>query len=181
MTPVVILAGGKATRMGGGDKCLLPLGGRRVLDHILDRLDGPVAVNANGDPARFDLPVLPDPVKDQPGPLAGVLAGMLWAAELGADHVLSVAGDTPFFPRDLAQRLTPPGPVLVRTPGGPQPTFGLWPVALAEDLQAALEGGVRKITRWTDAHGGRFADWPDDAPFFNINTPEDLAAAELML
>ncbi len=171
--------------MGGGDKCLKTLAGRTILSLVIERLGpqvGDMALNANGDPARFadtGLPVLPDSVAEFPGPLAGVLAGLDWAAEHGATHVASVAADSPFFPHDLVERLsTGTPPVLARSPSGRQPTFGLWPVALREDLRTALKDGLRKVVLWTDAHGGSFSDFPDDAAFFNINTPEDLAEAE---
>lgn len=187
----IILAGGRATRMGGGDKGLLRLGGRTILSRVIERL-GPqvadLALNANGDPTRFadtGLPVLPDTVAGQVGPLAGVLAGMDWAVGLGASHVVSAAADTPFFPCDLVPRLllaaeSAGQPIaLAATADGRQPTFGLWPVALRDDLRAALEGGLRKVVLWTDRHGAAealFAGTPD--PFFNVNTPEDLALAE---
>lgn len=191
--PGVILAGGRATRMGGGDKGLLTLKGASVLDHVIARLRpqaAPLAINANGDPARFahlGLPVLPDGQADHPGPLAGVLAGLDWAAELGAEAIVTVAADTPFFPEDLSARLQDAGTPLVlaatRDADGRlwrQPTFGLWPVALRDDLRAALRDGVRKIVAWTDRHDGTLAEFPDEAAFFNINTPEDLARAEAM-
>lgn len=193
----VILAGGRATRMGGGDKCLRMVGGRRLIDRVLDRLAPQVAglaLNANGDPARFaefGLPVLPDTLAGHPGPLAGVLAGLDWAAGQGAPAIVTAAGDTPFFPRDLALRLAaaagPSGLALAASPDEAgrlqrHPTFGLWPVALREDLRAALSGGLRKIVLWTDAHGAGTAVFdavPVD-PFFNINTPDDIAAAEAL-
>ncbi|WP_081535363.1 molybdenum cofactor guanylyltransferase MobA [Rhodovulum sp. P5] len=196
--PAVILAGGRATRMGGGDKPLRPLGGRAILDHVIARMKpqcAPLALNANGNPARlagYGLPVLSDSIPDHPGPLAGVLAGLDWAAGLGASHVISAAGDTPFFPVDLADRLwaarSPAGLALAATRDETgktwrQPTFGLWPVALREDLRAALEGGLRKVVLWTDAHGAgeaEFATTPID-PFFNINRPEDIDEAERLL
>lgn len=192
--PGVILAGGRATRMGGGDKCLLDLGGRPLLAQVIERLAPQVAglaLNANGDPARFagfGLPVLADSVAGHPGPLAGVLAGLDWAAVQGATAIVTAAGDTPFFPRDLAARLAaaagPEGLALAASPDETgrlqrHPTFGLWPVALREDLRAALAAGLRKIVLWTDAHGAGtsvFEATPFD-PFFNINTPEDMAAA----
>ena len=190
--PAIILAGGRATRLGGGDKCLLDLGGRPMLGGIIDRLVpqcGPLALNANGDPARFadfGLPVLPDSLAGFPGPLAGILAGMDWAASLGARRVLSVAGDTPFFPRDLARRLAGAGQGIVlaasRDAGGrvqDHPTFGLWPTALRDDLRAFLTRGERRVRGFARDHGAALAVWdagPVD-PFFNINTPEDLDRA----
>jgi molybdopterin-guanine dinucleotide biosynthesis protein A len=194
----VILAGGRATRMGGGDKGLRLLGGRPLLAHVIDRLGpqaGALALNANGDPARlaaFGLPVIADNVAGHAGPLAGVLAGMDWAAALGGQAILTAAADTPFFPRDLADRLRaaagPSGLALAATPDAvgkvwQHPTFGLWPVALRDDLREALAGGLRKIVAWTDRHGAGtavFAATPFD-PFFNVNTPEDLAEAEALL
>ncbi|WP_121634438.1 molybdenum cofactor guanylyltransferase MobA [Tropicibacter alexandrii] len=199
MKPIgVILAGGQATRMGGGDKGLLPLKGARVLDHVIARLRpqvGAMALNANGDAGRFDLglPVIPDSIPGFAGPLAGVLAGMDWAAGQGAESIVTVAADTPFFPTDLVARLSAEGsgiPVLAATKGEAQtksksksglirhPTFGLWPVALRDDLRAALNEGLKKVVLWTDKHGGREAVFPDENAFFNINTPEDLIRAE---
>lgn len=196
--PGIILAGGRATRMGGGDKGLRTVAGRRLIDHVIARLSaqcGPLAINANGDPARFaefGLPVLPDSLPDHPGPLAGVLAGLDWAAGLGAEAIVTVAADTPFFPHDLVARLRdaagPTGLALAasRDPEGKlwqHPTFGLWPVALRDDLRAALEGGLRKIVLWTDRHGAGIAEFPSDPfdPFFNINTPEDITEAERLV
>lgn len=187
----VILAGGLATRMGGGDKCLLPLGNARVIDHVIDRLapqcDG-LALNANGDASRFDmlgLPVCPDSIDGFAGPLSGVLAGLDWAAANGADHIVTAAADTPFLPCDLVPQLqlaaNDPGLALSQSPSGMQPTFGLWPVALRDDLREALESGMRKVLHWTDRHDAGIAAFPEDAAFFNINTPEDLKAAEAML
>ena len=194
----VILAGGRATRMGGGDKGLRVVGGRRLIDHVIDRLApqcGALAINANGDPARlaeFGLPILPDSLPDHPGPLAGVLAGLDWAAGQGADAIVTAAADTPFFPADLVARLVahagPSGLCLAASPdetGRVQrhPTFGLWPVALRDDLRAALVGGLRKIVIWTDGHGAGqavFDSAPFD-PFFNVNTPEDIATAETLM
>lgn len=194
----VILAGGRATRMGGGDKGLRAVGGRRLIDHVIDRLApqcNGVAINANGDPARlaeFGLPVLPDSLPDHPGPLAGVLAGLDWAAGRGGTSIVTAAADTPFFPTDLVARLMaaagPLGLCLAASPdetGRVQrhPTFGLWPVALRDDLRAALTGGLRKIVIWTDGHGAGqavFDSAPFD-PFFNVNTPEDIATAEALM
>ena len=187
----VILAGGLATRMGGGDKGLLPLGEGTILGHVIDRL-GPqvagLALNANGDPARFaglGLPVVADSIDGFAGPLSGVLAGLDWAATQGASHIVTAAADTPFLPADLVARLTRAGGAqglaLAASPGGRQPTFGLWPVALRDDLRAALTGGLRKVILWTGQHGAGTAEFPDDAAFFNVNTPQDLATARDML
>ncbi len=204
----VILAGGLATRMGGGDKALLSVGGQTLLQRVIDRLKPQVAgmaLNANGDAARFDefgLPVLPDSIEGFPGPLAGVLAGLDWAAEQGAEAIVTVAADTPFFPADLvavfqskAQGMAHPL-VLAATPRGEEktrsmsrsglirhPTFGLWPVALRDDLRAALEDGIKKVVIWTEKHGGREAVFQTDQgdPFFNVNTLEDLEAAKAMV
>ncbi len=205
----VILAGGQATRMGGGDKGLLKLDGRPLLEHVIERLRPQVAglaLNANGSADRFDafgLPVLPDSIPDFVGPLAGVLAGMDWAAGQGATAIVTAAVDTPFFPHDLVARLldsaagqdhplvmaTTPrdGGAALKSGGGKRvnrhPTFGLWPVALRDDLRSALNGGLRKVVLWTDSHHGREALFPADRfdPFFNVNTPEDLALAESMM
>ena len=204
MTPLgVVLAGGRASRMGGGDKGLLPLAGRPILSHVLDAMRPQVAglaINANGDPARFSefgLPVLPDSIDGFVGPLAGVLAGLDWAAYQGADAIVTAAADTPFLPADLVARLTDASEgqahplVLAATKGDAQtksksksglirhPTFGLWPVALRDDLRAALEEGLKKVVLWTDKHNGREAVFPTEGgdPFFNINTPEDLERA----
>lgn len=196
----VILAGGLATRMGGGDKGALPLGSSTLLDHVIARLSPQVdglALNANGNATRFahlGLPVLADSIDGFAGPLAGVLAGLDWAAERGADHIVTAAADTPFFPCDLVPQLQLASEgmahplALAATPDpirgtSRHPTFGLWPVALRDDLRAALNDGVRKVVQWTDGHDGRLAMFPVGAidPFFNVNTPEDLARAEAML
>jgi len=195
-TAGVILAGGLARRMGGGDKALLPVAGRPLLAHIIDRLRPQVteiALNANGDPARFaefGLPVIPDTVEGFAGPLAGVLAGMRWAAERGHSHIVSAAGDTPFFPTDLVARLYAAKgdqPISMAATEDPErglsehPTFALWPVDLADDLEYALtEGNMRKVIVWTSRHGCARAVFEGNLPFFNVNTPEDLAEAELI-
>lgn len=188
----VILAGGQARRMGGGDKGRLMIGAQSILGHVIENLVPQVAgiaINANGDPERFadlGLPVIPDGIGGFPGPLAGVLAGLEWAAEQGASHIVTVAADTPFFPGDLVPRLLIAAdaegkPIaLARTPNGRHPTFGLWPTDLADDLRAAVASGTRKVVAWTDRHGAAMADFPAPAfdPFFNVNTPEDLAEAK---
>ena len=190
----VILAGGQASRMGGGDKGLLLLKGHSLLHHVISRLAPQVqrlAINANGDPARFsgfNLPVLPDPVPGFPGPLAGVLAGMDWAADQGADAVVTVAADTPFFPVDLVTRLRAAqgraGFSLAATatrssPPDWHPTFGLWPTAFRDKLRRDLLAGQRKVLTWALQNGAQPALFdPAADPSFNINTPEDLAMAE---
>lgn len=194
----VILAGGRATRMGGGGKALRMLGGRRLIDHVITRLApqcDALAISANDDPARlaeFCLPVLPDSLPDHPGPLAGVLAGLDWAAAQGAGAIVTVAVDTPLFPGDLVARLMAgagaSGLCLAASPDATgqlrrHPTFGLWPVALRQDLRAALIGGLRKVAIWADAHDAgiaRFDSAPFD-PFFNVNTPDDMVMAEALL
>jgi len=196
--PGVILAGGLSRRMGGGDKTLLPLDGRPVLAHVIDRLRGQVscmALNANGDPARFSefgLPLIPDSEPDFPGPLAGVLAGLDWATGQGAGHIVTVAADSPFFPADLVPRLeaaavdAPIALAATRDPDGGtirHPTFGLWPVTLRDSLRGSLRDGLRKIVAWADRHGtslARFGSEPLD-PFFNLNRPEDMVRAESIL
>jgi molybdopterin-guanine dinucleotide biosynthesis protein A len=193
----VILAGGLARRMGGGDKGLLHLGGQPILNHVIDRLApqvGALALNANGDPERFaafGLPVLADSIDGFVGPLAGVLAGLDWAAEQGADTIVTAAADTPFFPCDLVPRLLlasegMSAPLVLAATSDPErgrvrhPTFGLWPVALRDDLRAALMRGLRKVVLWTDQHAGKEALFETTGidPFFNVNTPEDLASAQ---
>ncbi|MEJ6396842.1 molybdenum cofactor guanylyltransferase MobA [Yoonia sp. 208BN28-4] len=188
----IILAGGQATRMGGGDKGLLRLGDTTIIDHVIARLDPQVdhiALNANGDPSRFDLglPVIADTIDGFAGPLSGVLAGLDYAASRDATHIVTAAADTPFFPCDLVPMLllaaeeSATGMALAASPSGRQPTFGLWPVALRDDLRTALEGGLRKVVQWTSRHDARMAEFPDDTAFFNVNTPDDLAAAQGML
>lgn len=191
----VILAGGLARRMGGGDKPLRLLCGRPMLAHVIDRL-GPqvaaLAINANGDPARFaafGLPVVADGVAGFPGPLAGILAGMDWAAAAGFAAVVSVPGDSPFIPRDLVARLVAARkaagvPFACAASGGQaHPPVGLWDVSLREELRAALAAGERKIDRWTARFGCAQEAWPTTPfdPFFNANAPEELAVAEALL
>jgi molybdopterin-guanine dinucleotide biosynthesis protein A len=190
----VILAGGLARRMGGGDKALIVLGGRTLLDRAVERLSpqvDAVVINANDDPARFGsaLPVIPDLDDSRAGPLAGVLAGLDHAQRQGASHIVTVAVDTPFFPRDLVARLREAATeravplACAKTGERTHPVFGLWPVSLAEDLRAAMGDGMRRVDRWTASHGcaeAVFEPVPFD-PFFNVNTPEDLTEAEGLL
>jgi molybdopterin-guanine dinucleotide biosynthesis protein A len=189
-----ILAGGLARRMGGGDKGLIRLGGRLVLDHVLDRLKPQVSqiiLNANGDPARFapyGLPVVPDSVEGFAGPLAGVLAGLEWARDnTRAEWVATAATDTPFFPADFVPRMLAAidangaDMACAASNGRHHPVFGLWPVRLADDLRHALvEEDIRKVDLWTARHklvAVEFSAAPHD-PFFNVNRPEDVEQAE---
>ena len=194
----LVLAGGQSRRMGGGDKALRRLGGRTLLGHVVERLRPQVAalvINANGDPARFagfGLPVVADGVPDFAGPLAGVLAGLDWAAAHRPDlsHVASVATDAPFLPKDLVSRLVAAlteaeADLACAASGGrAHPVFGLWPVRLREDLRGALtRDRIRKVDRWTARQKlvtVPFADRPVD-PFFNANRPADLDAAAALL
>jgi molybdenum cofactor guanylyltransferase len=191
----VVLAGGLARRMGGGDKMHIRVGGATILERIIDRLfaqcDG-MTINANAAPERFadiGLPVMADSVPDRPGPLAGILAG-LDRAQLFTPHkdwVVSVPSDCPFLPRDLVARLhdartTAGAQLACAASGGRQhPVVGLWPVSLREDLRRALTTeGVRKVGEWSARYALAVARWPTEPvdPFFNINTPDDVAAAE---
>lgn len=190
----VILAGGRSTRMGGADKSLAMLAGRPLVERIADRLRPQVvdlAINANGDPARFAklaAGILPDTLPAWPGPLAGILAGLQWATGRAA-RLVTVPADTPFIPADLARRLaeaSPDGLALAASGGRIHPVAGLWPVGLRDDLATFLAGGNRKVTDFTDAHNPAVVHFdlvpltngrPID-PFFNINTPADLAEAE---
>ena len=191
----LVLAGGLARRMGGGDKALIRIGGAAILDRVLAVLRGkcdPIILNANGDPARFaryGLPVIADSVPDFAGPLAGILAGLDWAAAHapGTEWVVSVPGDCPFLPADLVGRLhaarAEAGTPLACARSGDwrHPVVGLWRVDLRDDLRHALTvEDLRKIEIWTARHGVAIASWPDQPvdPFFNVNTPDDLAAAE---
>ena len=191
----LVLAGGLARRMGGGDKTRIRIGGKTILERVLARLKpqcAAVILNANGDPARFadtGLPVVPDTVPDFAGPLAGILAGLDWAAAHvpAIADVASVPGDCPFLPGDLVARLSAArdaaGVPLACARSGDwrHPVVGLWPVALRQDLRKALvEEDMHKIETWTARHGIAIGDWPATPidPFFNLNTPADVAEAE---
>jgi molybdenum cofactor guanylyltransferase len=195
--PAIILAGGRGMRMGGADKAFLTLAGRPLITHLVERLAPqarPLAINASGDPARFaftGLPVLPDGIPGHAGPLAGILAGLDWAADLGATAILTAAVDTPFLPDDLGSRLRKAagrsGLAIAASPDASghlrqHPTFGLWPVALRPDLRAYLGAGDRKVMLWAEAHGAGIAEFPSEPfdPFYNINTAEDLRDAEVI-
>lgn len=192
----VILAGGRATRMGGGDKPLKRLGDRAILDHVIGRLAAPpgsLVLNANEDPGRFagyNLPVIPDALPDYPGPLAGILAALDWAAgQLGITDILSVPGDCPFIPKDLASRLLTGRAgagttfACAASGGWTHPVIGLWPTDCRDDLRNALMAGERKIDRFTGRYGCTAVEWPIEGydPFFNVNTPDELLQAEALL
>jgi molybdenum cofactor guanylyltransferase len=190
----VLLAGGQSQRMGGGDKCLRLLAGRPILAHVIERAQPQVAslvLNANGDPKRFaafHLAVVADDISGFAGPLAGVLAGLDWAAASvpGTTHVASFATDAPFLPRDLVAalhdglRLGHYDLACAASEGRAHPVFGLWPLALREDLRQALDSGIRKVDQWTARHRLIEVEFPAAPvdPFFNANRPEDLEAAE---
>lgn len=194
----VILAGGLARRMGGGDKGLKTIGGRSILERILERLRpqvGGMIINANGDPARLSalgLPVVADAIEGFPGPLAGVLTGIAWARSHRPDisDIVTVPADGPFLPRDLVAHLIAARDAAgadlacAASAGRAHPVVGLWPVRLYDDLhRAVVEEGLRKVDIWTARHKlarAEFAVHPVD-PFFNANAPEDLAEAERLL
>jgi molybdopterin-guanine dinucleotide biosynthesis protein A len=196
-TICVLLAGGLARRMGGGDKPLLVIGGTTILDRIIGIMSPQceeLILNANGDPARFastGLPVIADSIADFPGPLAGVLAALDWTAEHRPDveWVVSVAADTPFLPLDLVARLhearAASGKALAQaeTNGRTHPVNALWNVTLRDDLRRYLQNGERKVDIWTARHGIVNVTWTTEPidPFFNANTPEELAEAERLI
>ena len=190
-----LLAGGLARRMGGGDKPMRQIGGRTILERVIARLKpqcDELILNANGDPARFasfGLPVVPDTVENFPGPLAGILAALDWAAanRPEAPVVLSAATDCPFLPCDLVSRLSEALEkenaqlAVAASDGQSHPVIGLWSVSLREELRRALvQEGVRKIDRWTERYKLATVPWPVEPldPFFNANTIDDLAEAE---
>jgi molybdopterin-guanine dinucleotide biosynthesis protein A len=193
-----ILAGGLARRMGGGDKALRSIGGRAALERIVERLAPQVTriiLNANADPRRFDafhLPVVPDSLPDHPGPLAGVLAALDWTvgADPGLTWVLTLPGDAPFIPRDLASRLHAArhasGATLACAASHHRthPVIALWPVSIRDELRHAVaERGIRKIETFTQRYRRATVDWavvPVD-PFFNVNTPDDLVEANRLV
>jgi molybdopterin-guanine dinucleotide biosynthesis protein A len=197
----ILLAGGRSSRMGGGDKCLRMLGGRTILARIVERLEPQVAamvVSANGDPSRFapfGLAVVADRVPGFAGPLAGIHAGLKWveANHPGIRYAVTVATDTPFFPPDLVRRfraaLKPAPSLLVARSGqGVHPAIGLWPVSLADALEASLREGMRKTGAWAEQHGAIEVTFPDVTagqrridPFFNINDADQLAEADALL
>lgn len=197
----ILLAGGRSSRMGGGDKCLRMLGGQPLLARIIERLKPQVSamvISANGDPSRFaafGLPVVADSIAGFAGPLAGVHAGLAWveANRPGIRYAVTVATDTPFLPADLVQRFLAARPVapsllVARSGEGVHPVIGLWPVSLVAALEASLKRGERKAQTWTKDHGAVEVAFPDVEigskpldPFFNINDPDQLAEAEALL
>ena len=191
----VVLAGGLARRMGGGDKPMRSIGGRTILERVIARLapqcDG-LILNANGDPARFasfGLQVVPDDVPGFPGPLAGILAALDWTAANRPEiaWVLSAAGDCPFLPRDLVARLHEARArenaqlAVAASRDQSHPVIGLWRVALRDELRHALVvEDLRKIDRWTARYPLATVTWPTEPldPFSNANTVEDITEAE---
>jgi len=191
----VVLAGGLARRMGGGDKARIRVGGRTILERVIDRLHpqcSGLAINANADASRFadfGLPVVPDSVPDHAGPLAGILAGLHWAANHipKAEWVVSAPSDCPFLPRDLVAglhqaRILAGAPLACAASGDRRhPVIALWPVSLREDLRRALTAeDVRKVDQFAARYAVGIAAWPimPVDPFFNINTPEQISEAE---
>ena len=198
----MVLAGGRSSRMGSGDKCFAPLAGKPVLAHVIARFKPQVAalaINANGEPSRFAsfrLPIIADRIVGRVGPLAGLHASLAWAKESGANirHVVTVACDTPFLPDDLVERFlaaleeTGRECCVARSGKGVHPVIGLWPLRIAGKLETALDQGQRKASTWAEQQravevffpptqlGGRAID-----PFFNINRPENLAEADALL
>ena len=193
----LILAGGLSRRMGGGDKPLRRLAGRTLLERVAERLGpqcaGGLALSANGDPARFRAvfagAVLPDTVPDHPGPLAGILAGLEAAEAAGLSHIVSVPGDAPFLPEDFVARLVATAvaegkPIALAASGERRHfTSALWPIHLREDLRGWLASGERRVGGFIERHGAAVASWPVEPidPFLNLNAPEDLSAAEILL
>jgi molybdenum cofactor guanylyltransferase len=191
----VLLAGGQARRMGGGDKCLRQLAGRCLIDILIERVQPQVSnliINANGDPKRFEaqgLEVVPDSIDGYAGPLAGVLAGLEWAENNVPDvsWVASFATDAPFIPKNMVLRLSQAIEVnntemaCAMTNDRTHPVFALWPIRLIKDLRKAMvEEEMRKIDRWTSRYKISHVNFPSEPvdPFFNVNHPEDLARAE---
>ena len=197
----ILLAGGRSSRMGGGDKCLRLLGDKPILARIVERLRPQIAamvINANGDPARFaafGLPVVADSVAGFAGPLAGVHAGLEWvrANRPEIQCAVTVATDTPFFPTDLVRRfLVERGNeralLVASSAAGVHPVIGLWPVAIAPEIEASVVRGARKVGTWVKEHGAIEVFFPPIEvggtridPFFNINAPGELAEADALI
>ena len=183
-TACAIIAGGRSSRMGGEEKALKAVGGKTVLDRIIARIKPQVdvlAINANGDVSRFSytgLAVFPDRLTDIATPLAGLHASLAWARDHGHDRLLAVPADTPFLPRDLVQRLE--APAIAASGGREHFIIGLWSTSLADDLGRAIrDGGLFRVKDWVAQVHAKPVEWPITPydPFFNINTPQDLAEA----
>ncbi|MGH1331846.1 MAG: molybdenum cofactor guanylyltransferase MobA [Paracoccaceae bacterium] len=187
--PAVILAGGQGQRMGHVDKGLMLLGERPLLAHVIARIAPQctdLALSVHGDTAAyraFGLEILSDPVEGRLGPLAGVLAALIWAETRGERAVYTLPNDTPFLPHDLLAHLAgdPRHPTMAQTPEHMHPTCALWPVALRAPLETALKEGARKLRSFACDHGGATVQFSNEAAFFNVNTPQDLEQAEAML
>ncbi len=181
----LILAGGRSSRMGR-DKSFVPLLGRRLIDHVLERLSPQVsalAISANDQTyGELGFPVLEDAQADRPGPLAGIAAGLVWARSVGADHLVTTPCDTPFLPVDLVSRLSP-GPSVAESPGGLEPLFACWPVSAIEVLDAALERGDLAVYRLLQVLGARIVPCPASDPpwWLNLNAEAELQAAQARL
>jgi len=187
--PALILAGGRSSRMGGGDKSLMPLNGHPLLAHVLDRIRPQVScllINSNSDPVLFQdfgLPVRFDTLPNRPGPLAGILTGLIWAKEQGASHLLTVPCDTPFLPHDLVPRLkqdlcrSSAQIAIARDCGHSHPVIALWPVNLANQLAADMKAGTRSVYRWLNQFNVCESEFAA-SHFSNLNTPAELRAAE---
>ena len=197
-----VLAGGQSRRMGGREKSMLSLAGKPMLAHVLERLGPQVEllfVNANGPPDRFsqfDVPVVADSLKGHLGPLAGIHAGLHWLRDQAPEisHMVTVSTDAPLMPRDLVARFAAPlepssdNISMARSAGRLHPVIALWPVSLADDLELAVRDGTRKVLRWTDTHIVHAIDFEplylgdgEIDPFFNANTPDELARLETIL
>ena len=192
----VILAGGQASRMGGIDKGRLKIGDASILEIIIKSLDfqlEKIVLNANGDLGRFsdlEIQVIPDTIQGYVGPLAGILSGMRFAEKNSFTSILTVASDTPFFPTDLVSKLSNSSAnenALISLSATKQndkivrhPTFGLWSVSLADDLEKQIQAGLRKIVLWADKHSAKTVLFPsvEYDPFFNINTQSKLEEAQ---
>lgn len=190
-----ILAGGRSRRMGGNDKGLKPLGGKAMIAHVIERLRpqiGAMVINANGDASAyvaFEIPVIADVYGDFDGPLAGLFTAMCWTAAHcpNARWVVTAACDTPFIPADYVEKLaqavlSAPDTIALAASGrGTHYVLGMWPLELAGDLVAWLARGERKVQLWVERHPHAIVRFPDTStgtdPFFNVNTPEDFAAA----
>ncbi len=194
-TPCLILAGGLSRRMGGGAKFLEEMGGKSLLDHVIERVKPQVSeilISCNAPMRQTAYPVRADTIEGHHGPLAGILTGLDYFIEQGskATHMLSIPADAPFIPLDLVDRLksglasSEKSIVMAYSKERIHPVVALWPLALATELKAALQDeGLRKILIFAERYNLTSVRWSDEEgdPFFNINRPEDLADARKML